>query len=244
MLKIFSIPIQDVSRESLLRLISSAIKSKNQIQISTVNNEFLLESRKNHEFKSVLQKSFCIADSTGVVWAIKKIYKRKIEKIPGADFVYDLCREAEKNGWSIFLLGGDKNVAHVAGSKLIDLYPKLRIAGTIDGVKISPDQGNLLYVSKIKKSGASIVLVALGAPKQELWIASNMKQTKSNVFIGVGGTLDFVSGNIKRAPLFMRKLGLEWLFRLFTEPKRIKRILNAVFIFPLLVMKDKILNAP
>jgi len=236
MFKIFSIPIQDATVNGVLKLIRNAITAKDQIHISTVNNEILLESRKNTEFKNVLKNSFCIADSTGVVWAVRKLYKRSIDRIPGADLFYDICREAEKNGWSIFLLGGEKGVAHVAKSKLQDKFPKLKIVGTIDGVKISPTEGNLLYDTKIKNSEANIVVVALGAPKQELWIAHNMKRTKSNVFIGVGGTLDFVSGNISRAPLYMRRAGLEWLYRLMLEPIRMRRVWNALVVFPLNVL--------
>jgi len=236
MFKIFSVPIQDTTVNGVLRLINNAISSKDQIHISTVNNEILLESRINFEFRTVLKKSFCIADSTGVVWAVRKLYKRRIDRIPGADLFYDICREAEKNGWSIFLLGGDRGIAHIAKSKLEDEFPKLKIVGTIDGVKINPTEGNLLHNTKIKNSGANIVMVALGAPKQELWIAHNMKRTKSNVFIGIGGTLDFVSGNIKRAPLYMRRAGLEWLYRLMVEPMRIKRIWNALIVFPIIVM--------
>lgn len=232
MLKIFSVPIQDATKNSVLRLIGDSIRTKNQLHIATVNNEILLQSRKNLEFRTVLRRCFCIADSVGVVWAVKKLYGRRIERIPGADLFYDICADAEKNGWSIFLLGGDPSVAHVAKSKLLDRFPKIKIVGTIDGVTIYPDHGNLLHVSKIKKSEADIVMVALGAPKQELWIANNMKRTKSNVFIGIGGTLDFVSGNVPRAPLWIRQIGLEWLFRLFMQPIRIKRIINALLVFP------------
>lgn len=236
MFKVFSIPIQDATKDSVLKLISDAIKSKSQIHIATVNNEILLESRRNFEFRSVLRKSFCIADSTGVVWAVKHLFKKKIERIAGADIFMDICEKAAQNGWNVFLLGGDPNVAHVAKSKLTDQFPSLKIVGTIDGVRIDPRTENLLHITKIKKSGAHIVMVALGAPKQELWIAQNMKRTKSNVFIGIGGTLDFVSGNIPRAPISMRKMGLEWLFRLFVQPNRIKRILRAVFVFPLTII--------
>lgn len=239
MYKIFSVPIQVTTKKGVLDAVGTAIRSKGQLHIATVNNEILLESRRDFEFRSVLKKCFCIADSTGVVWAIRFLHRKKIQRIPGADLFDDICSEAQQNNWSMFLLGGKKGVAHVARSKLLDRFPALKIVGIIDGVKIDPKKDNLLHVTKIKNSGANIVIVALGAPKQELWIANNMKRTKSNVFIGVGGTLDFVSGNIPRAPIWMRQLGLEWLFRLFTEPKRYKRILNAVIVFPLTVLFSK-----
>lgn len=236
MIKIFSIPIQEATKKGILNLVSNTIKSREQTSIATVNNEILLASRVNKAFRDVLKKSFCIADSAGVVWAANFLYGKKIERVPGADLFYNICEQAEKNGWSVFLIGGKKNVAHVARSKLLDKYPDLKIVGTIDGVSIDPENGNLYHVTKIRESGANIVAVALGAPKQELWIANNMKRTKANVFIGIGGTLDFVSGNIPRAPLWMRDLSLEWLFRLFVEPRRYKRIFNALITFPILVL--------
>lgn len=236
MFKVLSIPIQDTTTNGVMKLIRSAIESKGQLHISTVNNEIILESKRNVEFRAVLKRSFCIPDSTGVVWAVRRLYKKRIERIPGADLFYDICKQAEQNGWTIFLLGGGRGIAHVARSKLMDRFPKLKIVGTIDGAKIHPSRGNLLHNTKIKKSGANIVMVALGAPKQELWIANNMKRTKSNVFIGIGGTLDFVSGNIRRAPLYMRRVGLEWLYRLIIEPSRIGRIWNALIVFPFCVI--------
>lgn len=239
MLKIFDIHIRKVNSSDVMRVIDDVISKKSQIQIATVNNEILLESRKNTKFKEVLLKSFCVADSTGVVAAIKFKYGKRIEKTPGVDLFYDICEQAQKKGWKVFLLGGGRGVAHVAKSKLSDRFPGIDIVGTIDGETICPEANNEIHLEKIKRSQAQIVAVALGAPKQELWIDSNMTATKANVFIGLGGTLDFVSGNIQRAPLSMRRLGFEWLYRLIREPKRLRRIFNALVIFPLTILFDK-----
>jgi len=239
MLKLLGIHIRSEGSNGILRWVDEAILRKTQIQIATVNNEILLESRRNKEFKSVLQKSYCIADSTGVVLGICFKYFKKIERTPGVDLFYKICQRAQEKQYKIFLLGGEKGIAHVAKSKLEDKYPNIKIVGTIDGDEISVEKNNLVHLTKINKSGAQIIAVALGAPKQELWISKNMTKTKANVFIGLGGTLDFVSGNIQRAPFFLRKVGLEWLYRLFKQPKRIIRIFKAVIIFPFFVLFDR-----
>lgn len=238
MLKIFGINIRSGSAEDVLKLIDLVISKKTQVQIATVNNEILIESRKNKEFKTALTKSHCIADSTGVVLAVFFKYFKKIERIPGVDLFYKICERAQEKNYKIFLFGGGRGIAHVAKSKLEDRYPGIKIVGIIDGDEISPEKTNLVHLTKINKSEAQIIAVALGAPKQELWIRNNMTKIKANVFIGLGGTLDFVSLNVQRAPLFIRRLGLEWLFRLIKQPNRFFRIIKAVIVFPFFVLFD------
>jgi len=236
---LLSVKINSVSVGEILNFCESVIASQKKAQICTVNNEFIVEAQKNNEFKDALNNSsLSIADSVGVVKAIKSLYRDSIERIPGADLFWDLCKLSRDNHYRIYLIGGKAGVGQRAKVNIQKRFKGIHIVGHIDGVDILPHRVNNEITSEINKSKAQIVFVGLGAPKQELWIERNLDKINANIFIGVGGTLDFVSGRIKRAPKFMRKLGLEWLFRLIAEPSRYRRIYKATIIFSALVRQQ------
>jgi len=140
------------------------------------------------------------------------------------------------NDYSIYLLGGEKGIAYATSTKLKQKYKNLRIVGTQDGMKA--DATNL---DLIRKAYPDILLVAFGQVKQEKWIRENLgKLSFIKLAIGIGGAFDYISGNIKRAPNIMRHLGLEWLHRIHLQPKRGKRIINALIKFPILIISDEI----
>ncbi|MCX6809524.1 MAG: WecB/TagA/CpsF family glycosyltransferase [Candidatus Berkelbacteria bacterium] len=234
--------INALSKKELLDFVDLKIKNNEKAQISTVNNEFLVEANSNEKFQKVLAKSdLSIADSTGVVWAINRLYHDKIDRLPGADIFMSLCELSRNKGYRIFILGGERGAGKQTKQKLIKMFFGIHIVGVIDDVKVNENNQNDEIISEINKARPNIVFVALGAPKQEIWISNFKHLISANIFIGIGGTLDYVSGRVKRAPKFMRELGLEWLFRLFAQPSRIKRIYNATVVFPMLViMKRKL----
>jgi len=239
-LTILSVKINNIPKHELLRSILNSIRNHNKFRLYTINNEFIVEAQSNEPYRKILNKSTCsIADSGGVVWAVKKIAGEKIERIPGADFFYDLLELAEQNELGIFLLGGERGVGKDSVKKILSLYPNIKSIEYCDGVDISPNDQNIDLVNRINRSGANMIFVALGSPKQEVWIDKNQDKLTPSFLMGVGGTLDFVSGKIKRAPVFMREHNLEWLFRLIQQPSRAKRILKAVITFPLLVIFNK-----
>jgi len=178
-------------------------------------------------------------DSTGVIWSIKYLYHKTVPKLPGADLAEDICRLSASRGYRLFLFGGEIGVAMAAKKKLISKFKSLHVVGTIDGIKVDPGTEDPKLISKINQSKSDIVFVGLGAPKQDLWIANNMSKLNSKIFIGLGGTLDYISGKIPRAPKIMRNLGLEWLYRLLRQPRRLKRISNALIVFPVKVIFSK-----
>jgi len=161
------------------------------------------------------------------------------ETITGVDLSYLIAKISAQKGYPIFLLGAREGVAKKAAEKLKYLYPKLKIVGYYAG---SPDKKRENEIIKIiNKARPRILLVAYGAPSQEIWIRRNIKKIDSPVVaMGVGGTFDFISGRVKRAPAWMRKINLEWLYRLIREPRtRIKRIYTATILFSWLVWKNK-----
>lgn len=234
---VLGVKISDVSVEECLDTVSSTIKLNAKIQICTTNNEFIVEAQNNSKFKNAINKcDISTADSTGVVWAVNRLYNAKIPRIPGVDLFLEICRNAPARQHRIFLLGGDKNVALKTKKAIQKKFIGIHVVGSIDGITISEHSSDNELIATINRSNANIVAVALGAPKQELWIANNMSSIKSNVFIGLGGTFDYIAGTVPRAPKIMRNIGLEWLFRLLTQPQRIRRIFKAVVIFPLMVI--------
>lgn len=238
---ILGVKVHDTSYEECLNFIDSSIKKAEKIQICTTNNEFIVEAQKNPMFKKIInQSNISTPDSTGVVWAIKKLFNTKVERVTGIDLFLKLCQQAADKKYRIFLLGGSKNVALKAKKNLQRKFPGIHIVGYIDGIPIDPNKQDDVLISRINRARPDIIAVALGAPKQELWIKKNMKILDAKVFIGLGGSLDYIAGVVPRAPSPLRVAGVEWLFRLIIQPKRIKRIAVAVVVFPYMVIMESL----
>lgn len=165
-----------------------------------------------------------------------KIFNRAIH---GSDLMLAICQDSNLSKHKIFLLGNKhglkQNISALTTEALKKTNPDINITGHYDGDK--DDQFNL---EKIKKASPEILFVAFGSPNQEIWLSENLaKLTSVKIAIGVGGTFDFISGVIPRAPSIMRKTGLEWMYRLYKQPRRIKRIINAAVVFPLKVIAER-----
>ena len=220
-------PIDNVSFSDAVNLAEQAILKNAQIKIFTPNPEILLKAYKDHDFSKVLKSGdLLIPDGIGII-----LFSKVKEQVTGVDLMLKICELAEKNRRSVFLLGG-KNVLETTVKKLKETFPQLEIAG------FSEDLASCYNLIEISKP--NIVFVALGAPKQETWIIENIEKLPTvNIAMGIGGAFDMISGKVKRAPKFVRKIHLEWLWRLMQEPKRIKRIFNAVIVFPVCVLKER-----
>jgi len=216
-----------------------------QHKIFTPNPEIIVKARQDKYFMNVLNESdLNLCDGKGIELATK------IKRIPGADFILEICKIAETAGKSVYLLGtGRDRVVKKAGDKLQNIFPKLIIAGSHPGPNIvenfsAPDinaRYNNNVLEEIRACSPDILFVAFGMGKQEKWISENLFRLPSvRIAMGVGGAFDFISGRIKRAPCWMRKIGLEWIYRLVQEPKRFGRIINATVVFTWLVMKSKL----
>jgi N-acetylglucosaminyldiphosphoundecaprenol N-acetyl-beta-D-mannosaminyltransferase len=164
-----------------------------------------------------------VPDGIGLVWASRWLGRPLRQRVSGSDLVPRLAALAAARGWSIFLLGAAPGVAGVAAAKLRAANPTLRIAGTYAGSP-SPDEEEAI-VARIRAAAPQMLFVAYGAPAQDLWIARNLARLGVPVAIGVGGTLDFIAGTRRRAPAWVQRVGLEWLYRLWQEPRRWRRML-------------------
>jgi N-acetylglucosaminyldiphosphoundecaprenol N-acetyl-beta-D-mannosaminyltransferase len=222
---ILGIPIDNVTLEQTVSMIRDMALSGNPHHVVTVNPEFVMIARKNEEFRRVLREaSLAIPDGIGIVLAAKILRQRLSERVAGVDTVHRLARVARDHGLSLFLLGAAPGVAEKTGTILCEQNPGLKIAGTYAGSPHPREEDQLCSI--IERAHPDILLVAYGPPRQDLWIARTSKRLRVPVAMGVGGTFDFIAGVAKRAPVLVRKLGLEWLHRLIREPHRWRRMLT------------------
>ncbi|HEV2953383.1 MAG TPA: WecB/TagA/CpsF family glycosyltransferase [Candidatus Dormibacteraeota bacterium] len=190
--------------------------------VATVNPEFVMRARTDAAFAQVLESAdLCLPDGSGVVWAARRTGCRTIERVTGTDLLAELARTCAARGWAMFLLGAGPGVADRAADRLRALAPGLKVE-THAG---SPDaSGDERALTLIQEFGPRVLAVAYGAPHQEAWIARNRDRMRVPVAIGVGGALDFLAGEVSRAPAWLGSMGLEWTYRLLVQPWRVWRM--------------------
>ncbi len=224
-LTILNTPVHAVTVADTLSLTRQFMAEPRLHQICTTNPEFVMTAQKDEDFRRVLHEAdLCIPDGIGLVWASRWLRKPLPQRVPGSELVYHLAKLCAQEGWRLFLLGAAPGVAETAAAIFQKKHPRLVIAGTYAG---SPNPAeNAAIVRRINDSRADMLFVAYGAPKQDKWIARNRDALPTvRVAIGIGGSLDFVTGKAMRAPRWVQNLGLEWLHRLIKEPWRWRRML-------------------
>jgi len=239
---IFRVPFDDISTNEMTDLFLKWLNGTQAKIIFTPNPEFLLRARANSGFRNLLNQSdLSLADGVGVKFAIAALTDKHLEnRQTGIDTLILLAEICSRTNKKLVLLGGKNSVSQSAANALKKQFPNLQvqsidlgfILGNSETVSISDE-----LIDEINKSVPNVLAVALSFGKQERFIFEIKKQIPSlNIVIGVGGALDTISGSLKRAPLWMRKNGLEWLWRVCIEPRRFSRIFRAVFVFPLVVI--------
>ncbi len=258
------------SKEVLEYCVEKANKKGEKSFVVTINPEIIMLARSDSEYERVLKfADLALADGVGVVWAAKLFGKSFKGRVHGVDLVESLCREVSKQPITVGFLGGYGNVAQRAAECLVKKYPGLKVAFAIEEwsdaagpVSLHPRptsslakltagarRGSPALTTRSENRQWSIVngqlscdilFVAFGSPKQEKWISQNLPRIDVRIAIGVGGAFDFISGKVRRAPLWIRNLGLEWLFRLIVQPWRAKRQF-ALPKFVMLVLRERFL---
>ena len=233
---LLGIPIDALTMDEAIGKLKEFLRAPGQHHVMTPNSEMLTEARRNHAFAKVLSETALnVPDSVGLLWGAQVTGQKLEQRVSGVDVVERLCTDPSL-GASVFFLGGRDGASQKALEVLSNKNPNLKIAGSYEGSPMEEEAHDI--IARINQSGAQILFVAYGAPKQDLWISEHLKELPNvKVAMGVGGTFDFLSGNIRRAPFMIRKIGLEWLWRLILEPWRIKRIWTAVVVFPVLVLR-------
>ncbi len=206
--------------------------------VFTPNSEIIMQAYRDPEFCKMLNDADMLtADGIGVVYASKILKKPINERAAGYDIARRVLEKLNYTDHKLFLFGGKPGVAEEAAKNLKKEYPELNIAGTRNGYFKTEEEEDI--VNQINSSGADIVFVCLGAPKQEQWISAHSDELKVKVAMGIGGSLDVFAGRVERAPDFWCKIGMEWFYRLVKEPWRIGRMMDLPKFAATVVTKGK-----
>ncbi|HSS61572.1 MAG TPA: WecB/TagA/CpsF family glycosyltransferase [Candidatus Limnocylindrales bacterium] len=208
--------------EEALELIERFATSGTFHQVATVNPEFVMRAQSDREFARVLASAdLCLPDGTGVVWAARRQGCALSAPVAGVDLVEPLAEMCVRRGLKLFLLGAQPGVAGELADRLTAEHPRLQVASHPGAPDPAHDDETLRLIGR---QGTDVLLVAYGAPAQELWIDRMRERLGVGVAIGVGGAFDYLTGRVPRAPEWMRRSGLEWLHRLVRQPWRVRRM--------------------
>lgn len=269
MKQVLGINISDLNLQNALEQARVFLNSNTQYKIFTPNPEMLVKAQKDEYFKQVLNSGdLNLCDGFGL-----RVFSGA-RRIPGIDFMLELCALAEKENKSIYLLGsGSDEVVKQCAEALNKKFVHLNVVGFDRGpevfechceadvksaeaipscqgnhnskglLRFARNDSNDQTINRINTAHPDIIFVAFGMGKQEKWICENLAKIPSvKIAMGVGGSFDYIAGAVPRAPLFLRRIGLEWIYRLFRQPKRIRRIFNATIVFIYLNIRNKFCN--
>ena len=228
--EILGLRFDDLTREEAAQRGAELLGEDKFHYVVTPNPEFILAAEKDPEFQRVINEAdLVLADGIGVVYAAKIMGTPLKGRVPGVEFAEDMLACLNERKGRLFLLGAKPGVAEAAGEKILERYPDIVLCGTQDGY-FKDEQSVLL---KVAAAQPDLLFVCLGAPKQEKWMARWGKHTGARLAIGLGGCLDVFAGNVKRAPEAWQKAGMEWAYRLVTQPQRAGRMAK----LPLVLVK-------
>ncbi|NLV17325.1 MAG: WecB/TagA/CpsF family glycosyltransferase [Syntrophomonadaceae bacterium] len=211
-----------VDMAGAMKLAEDMIRKRLPSQIVTLNAEMIYRAQESPQLKEIYARARLVTpDGIGAIWALRRQGYDISKRVTGVALTYKILKLAEEQGLSVYLLGGRPGVAQEVAGILMNPPHRVKVAGNHHGYFI--DDESLEIVELIRAAQPDILLVGLGAPRQDQWIAQYLEDLRVPVCIGVGGTLDVLAGRVKRAPRIWRRLGLEWLYRLVSEPARIKR---------------------
>lgn len=220
---VLGVSVDCVDMGRALAAVDQMVRGDRPRAIFAVNPEKVMKAQTDLVLHRALDGAdLLIPDGIGVVFAVRFLWAEQISRVPGAELMPAICAQAIKRGYKVFLFGASRKVNDQAVSILRDRYPRIFIVGHQDGYV--DEAGMPRLIEAINGSGAQVLFVALGSPKQEIWIARHLPQLPQvRVCQGVGGTFDVIAGRVRRAPAAFRRANLEWFYRLITEPRRANR---------------------
>ena len=221
---ILGVDVDAVTMAEAVDVVRRAMDTRAGVMVATANAEMLMRATHDEELRRILNASaLVVPDGAGTVWAARHLGHAMPERVAGYDLAQELLRCAPAEGRRVYFFGSAPGVGEKAKAKAEQLYPGIEIVGVRNGFFSPAD--NAAIIAEIRAARPDLLLVALGVPKQEKWIAAHLAELDVPVAIGVGGTLDVMAGVMKRAPHWMQKAKLEWLFRGLMQPKRAGRLL-------------------
>lgn len=223
---IMDVPINKVTMEEATNKVVTYLSGDGKHTVFTPNPEIIMEAQEDDEFMKILQEAdLVVADGIGVVLASKILKVEKLpERVGGYDLMQSVLGEIKDKDTRVYFLGSKPGVAKIAAKNMMKTYPGINIVGARDGYFKEEDEAGI--IKEIRDLEVDLLLVGLGAPRQEKWIYDNIDELGIKVGAGVGGSLDVMAGTVKRAPKVFQKLGLEWFYRLITNPRRAKRMMR------------------
>ncbi len=224
-INILDVPVHPYSMNEAVAYLDKKIIKQQHSFVVTANAEIIMMCQDDENYKKILRNSadLVLPDGAGTVWAGRKLGYLVPERVAGFDLFNRLLELSAQRGYKLFFFGAAPEIAEKAKQKAEILYPGVKVVGCRDGY-FKPEDSTAI-VAEINASEAQILFVALGAPKQEEWVDKHLKYLRPYITMGLGGSFDVLAGKIERAPLWMQKYSLEWLFRLYKQPKRCVRML-------------------
>ena len=220
---VMGLKFDSVTMDEALSRAEALLRGEKAAYVVTPNAEIAYEALHDVQLREMLNGAdLMLPDGAGVVLASKLLRTPVKQKVAGVDFAAGLLGILERNGQSLYLLGGKPGIGELAAQKMLEAHPQLRIAGIADGYF----RDEAPVIEKINASGADALFVCLGAPKQERYMVQHQQELHVHLMAGLGGSLDAFAGTVQRAPAWMIRLNLEWLYRLIREPKRFRRMLR------------------
>lgn len=221
---VLDVSIDAVTMSEAVTKLEHFIAEKKPHLIATANAEMVMMAQEDQELADILASCHLVVpDGAGVVWAARYQGYTIPERVAGYDLAQNLLAQAAKKGYRVFMFGTKPEIIEKAENAALSRFPGLVIAGTRHGFFTKNDEAEI--IATINAAKPDILLAALGIPKQEKWLASNLDNLQVPVCMGVGGTFDVMAGAVKRAPLWMQRTGLEWSFRLIRQPQRLIRMM-------------------
>jgi N-acetylglucosaminyldiphosphoundecaprenol N-acetyl-beta-D-mannosaminyltransferase len=235
---ILGIRVHDVTMAEALDWFEAAIGARTPRQLCTCNPEFVMEAQHDREFFDLLNRAdLVVPDGIGLLWAARRWQRPLRERVAGSDLVERLAERAAHRGWRLFFLGAAEGVAGRAAEILRARYPGLDVVGVFAGSPRPEEEADI--VARVQAAAPDVLLVAYGHPRQDKWIARNLARLRVPVSAGVGGSFDFIAGVVPRAPRWVQAVHLEWLYRLWRQPWRLRRVFKAAVLFPLAVLRRR-----
>lgn len=223
--EVLGIGIDPVDMKSALRRIEEFIEDGRPRIVVTADSSGIVEAQSDTQWRDIMLNADLVTpDSVGVLWACKRVGSPLPERVSGVDLVETLCKKSAEKGYRLYFLGAAPGIAQAAADKMREKYPGCTIVGARDGFFLPADEAKV--AQEIRDAKVDVLFVAMGIPKQEKFIARNLYEMAAKVSMGVGGSFDVLSGTVRRAPMLIRKMKLEWLWRLMLNPRKWRKAMT------------------
>lgn len=224
-IKILGVPVHPLTMQGAVDELEQRLLAKQQTFVVTANAEIIMMCQEDKEYNHIVGEiaDLVLADGAGAVWAGRHLGHNVPERVAGFDLYNELLKLAAEKGYTAYFFGGSPGIAEAAKAKSESLYPGVKVVGCHDGY-FKPEEVPGI-IDEINASGADMLFVALGAPKQERWLVKNKDKLNPKILMGIGGSFDVLAGKMERAPKWMQDASLEWAFRLYKQPSRFMRMM-------------------